>query len=151
MLQKGTTFTTLAPSPSTNLGVTELLPEVISIQKIDFVREQNTAGKNLSQLIFNYIRRNVQFNFFLGIKACQDVKDVLEMLKIKAVTKIRAYIIEQISKLRRPMTNYHMPQNALLKHKYIIKYFLEDMCVEKKIIYCNLFSDRSLNSYLPMK
>ncbi len=41
------------------------------------------------------------------------------MLKIKAITKIRAYVLEQISKLRKPMTNYHMPQNALLKHKYV--------------------------------
>lgn len=57
---------------------------------------------------------------FPGIKASQDVKDVLEKLKVKAVIKIRAYILEQISKLRKPMTNYHIPQNALLKHKCVI-------------------------------
>lgn len=57
--------------------------------------------------------------FVVGIKACQDVTDVLEMLKIKTITKIRAYILEQISKLRKPMTNYHIPQNALLKHKLV--------------------------------
>ncbi|XP_065203374.1 vacuolar protein sorting-associated protein 52 homolog [Planococcus citri] len=87
-------------------------------QKINFVREQNTAG----------------------IKACQDVKEVLEMLKIKAVTKIRAYIMEQISKLRRPMTNYHMPQNALLKHKSFFEFLLaNEIAVAHEI--CNEYVD----------
>ncbi|XP_065214394.1 vacuolar protein sorting-associated protein 52 homolog [Planococcus citri] len=87
-------------------------------QKINFVREQNTAG----------------------INACQDVKEVLEMLKIKAVTKIRAYIMEQISKLRRPMTNYHMPQNALLKHKLFFEFLLtNEIAVAHEI--CNEYVD----------
>lgn len=68
---------------------------------------------------------------FLGIKACEDVKDVLDMLKIKAVTKIRAYILEQISKLRKPMTNYHIPQNALLKYKFVL--------------FCSIFHNLSCN------
>jgi hypothetical protein len=51
------------------------------------------------------------------IKACHDVKDILEKLKIKAVTKVRAYLLEQIYKFRKPMTNYQVPQNTLLKYK----------------------------------
>lgn len=90
-------------------------------QKINFVQEQNSKGMMKvflhfsSPCIFSY--KNVKMCFNIGVKACQDVRDVLEMLKIKAITKIRAYILEQIFKLRKPMTNYHIPQNALLKHK----------------------------------
>jgi hypothetical protein len=50
-------------------------------------------------------------------KACHDVKDILEKLKVKAVTKIRAYLLEQVYKFRKPMANYQVPQNTLLKYK----------------------------------
>jgi hypothetical protein len=49
--------------------------------------------------------------------AYYDVKDVLEKLKIKAVTKIRAYLLEQVYKFRKPMANYQVAQNTLLKYK----------------------------------
>lgn len=52
-----------------------------------------------------------------GAKCCQDVKDVLQNLKLKAVTKIRAYLLEQVSKFRKPMANYQVPQNAMLKYR----------------------------------
>jgi Vps52 / Sac2 family. len=50
-------------------------------------------------------------------KACHDVKDILEKLKIKAVTKIRAYLLEQVYKFRKPMANYQVLQNTILKYK----------------------------------
>jgi hypothetical protein len=52
-----------------------------------------------------------------GTKACDDVRDIVEKLKVKAVTKIRAYLLEQVYKFRKPMTNYQVPQNTLLKYK----------------------------------
>lgn len=54
------------------------------------------------------------------VKSCNDVKDILEKLKIKAVTKIRSYLLEQISKFRKPMTNYQIPQRSILKYKYAV-------------------------------
>lgn len=87
-------------------------------QKISFVREQSSKG----------------------IKACEDVKDVLDMLKIKAVTKIRAYILEQISKLRKPMTNYHIPQNALLKYKCFFEFlYIHEITLAQEV--CNEYVD----------
>lgn len=56
-------------------------------------------------------------DFITETKAYYDVKDVLEKLKIKAVTKIRAYLLEQVYKFRKPMANYQVPQNTLLKYK----------------------------------
>lgn len=61
---------------------------------------------------------------FKEVKSCQDVKDDLEKLKIKAVSKIRAYLLEQISKFRKPMTNYQVPQNAMLKYKFFFEFAL---------------------------
>lgn len=56
-------------------------------------------------------------DFVTETKAYYDVKDILEKLKIKAVTKIRAYLLEQVYKFRKPMANYQVPQNTLLKYK----------------------------------
>ncbi|KAI5742699.1 hypothetical protein M8J77_010274 [Diaphorina citri] len=72
---------------------------------------------------------NIKINYlkeqsFSEVKSCQDVKDILEKLKIKAVTKIRSYLIEQISKFRKPMTNYQIPQNTMLKYKFFFEFAL---------------------------
>ncbi|KAJ8961203.1 hypothetical protein NQ318_008886 [Aromia moschata] len=63
---------------------------------------------------------------FKDTKSCQDVKDILEKLRIKAMSKIRAYLLEQISKFRKPMTNYQIPQNNLLKHKGHYEFLLSN-------------------------
>jgi vacuolar protein sorting-associated protein 52 len=48
-----------------------------------------------------------------------DVREALEHLRVKAVTKVRAFLLEQVYKLRKPMANYQVPQNNLLsKYKY---------------------------------
>ncbi|XP_015599149.1 vacuolar protein sorting-associated protein 52 homolog isoform X2 [Cephus cinctus] len=70
-------------------------------------------------------------------KSCQDVKEILEKLKIKAMSKIRTYILEQIYKFRKPMTNYQVPQNNMLKYKFFFEFVLanernvaEEICGE---------------------
>ncbi|XP_032530010.1 vacuolar protein sorting-associated protein 52 homolog [Danaus plexippus] len=73
-------------------------------QKLNFVKEQE----------------------FKETKACHDVKDILEKLKIKAVAKIRTYILEQIYKFRKPMANYQIPQNAMLKYKFFFEFILSN-------------------------
>uniref|UniRef100_A0A1B0CD66 Vacuolar protein sorting-associated protein 52 homolog n=1 Tax=Lutzomyia longipalpis TaxID=7200 RepID=A0A1B0CD66_LUTLO len=55
-----------------------------------------------------------------------DVREVLENLKIKAMTKIRTYLLEQIYKFRKPMTNYQVPQNAMLKYKFFFEFILSN-------------------------
>jgi len=62
----------------------------------------------------------ILLKYFLSVletRSCHDVREVLENLKLKAVEKIRAYLLEQISRFRKPMTNYQVPQNAMLKFK----------------------------------
>ncbi|KAJ8729382.1 hypothetical protein PYW08_000963 [Mythimna loreyi] len=87
-------------------------------QKLNFVKEQD----------------------FKETKACHDVKDVLEKLKIKAVSKIRAYILEHIYKFRKPMANYQIPQNAMLKYKFFFEFILaNERNVAQEI--CNEYID----------
>lgn len=87
-------------------------------QKLNFVKEQD----------------------FKETKACHDVKDVLEKLKIKSVAKIRAYILEQIYKFRKPMANYQIPQNAMLKYKFFFEFVLaNERNVAQEI--CNEYID----------
>lgn len=63
---------------------------------------------------------------FKESKAAQDVNEVLEKLKIKAMAKVRVYLLEQIYKFRKPMTNYQVPQNAMLKYKFLFKFILSN-------------------------
>ena len=63
---------------------------------------------------------------FKESKSAEDVGDVLEKLKIKAMTKLRTYLLEQVYKFRRPMTNYQVPQNAMLKYKFFFEFILSN-------------------------
>jgi vacuolar protein sorting-associated protein 52 len=59
-------------------------------------------------------------------KSAEDVGDILEKLKIKSMTKLRTYLLEQIYKFRRPMTNYQIPQNTMLKYKFFFEFILSN-------------------------
>lgn len=63
---------------------------------------------------------------FQESKSAQDVNDVLEKLKIKAMAKVRVYLLEQIYKFRKPMTNYQVTQNAMLKYKFFFEFTLSN-------------------------
>ncbi|XP_029821491.1 vacuolar protein sorting-associated protein 52 homolog, partial [Manacus vitellinus] len=61
---------------------------------------------------------------FRDTLACADVQHVLEKLKVKAVTKIREFVLQKIYSFRKPMTNYQIPQNSLLKYKFFYQFLL---------------------------
>ncbi|KAJ8335270.1 hypothetical protein SKAU_G00409090 [Synaphobranchus kaupii] len=56
--------------------------------------------------------------------ACSDIQDIVDRLKIKAVTKIREFILQKIYSFRKPMTNYQIPQNTLLKFRFFYQFLL---------------------------
>lgn len=85
------------------------------------VTEKEFVGQ-LNQL--NHKLNLVKELSFKDSKSVDDVKDVLIKLKIKAMSKIRTYLLEQIYKFRRPMTNYQVPQNTMLKHKFFFEFVL---------------------------
>lgn len=83
---------------------------------------------------------------FKEAKSSEDVKDVLEKLKIKAMSKIRQYLLEQIYKFRKPMTNYQIPQNAMLKNKFFFEFVLcNERLVGQEI--CNEYVDTMSKIY----
>ncbi|KAJ8687723.1 hypothetical protein QAD02_023517 [Eretmocerus hayati] len=96
---------------------------------------ENEFVNNLE--VLNHKISFVKEQSFKDTKACSDVKDILERLKVKAMTKIRAYLLEQIYKFRKPMTNFQVPQNNILKHKTFFEFILanerniaEEICSE---------------------
>ncbi|XP_051526785.1 vacuolar protein sorting-associated protein 52 homolog [Myxocyprinus asiaticus] len=66
--------------------------------------------------------------------ACSDIQDIVDCLKIKAVSKIREFILQKIYSFRKPMTNYQIPQNTLLKYRFFYKFLLaNERTVAKEI------------------
>ena len=76
--------------------------------------------------ILNHKINFVKEMSFKEAKSCNDVKDILEKLKVKAMAKIRTYLLEQIYKFRKPMTNFQVPQNNMLKHKLFFEFILSN-------------------------
>uniref|UniRef100_A0A8C0FZX2 Vacuolar protein sorting-associated protein 52 homolog n=1 Tax=Chelonoidis abingdonii TaxID=106734 RepID=A0A8C0FZX2_CHEAB len=68
----------------------------------------------------NYVKEQA----FRETMACTDVHNVLDRLKVKAVTKIREFVLQKIYSFRKPMTNYQIPQNALLKYRFFYQFLL---------------------------
>jgi hypothetical protein len=52
------------------------------------------------------------------------VRDVVEKLKIKAISKIREFHLEKINQFKKPMANYHIPQNQMLQFRFYYKFLL---------------------------
>lgn len=104
-------------------------------------KEFNTQLSNLNHKLS--LVKELQFK---EAKSSEDVKDVLEKLKIKAMSKIRQYLLEQIYKFRKPMTNYQIPQNAMLKNKFFFEFIL---CNERHVgqEICNEYVDTMSKIY----
>ncbi|GFO17731.1 vacuolar protein sorting-associated protein 52-like protein [Plakobranchus ocellatus] len=93
-------ITAILESPVTEDDFKEQLHELN--HKINFVKEQS----------------------FRDARACLDVKDILEKLKIKAIAKIREFLLQKIYAFRKPMTNYQIPQNTLLKFRIFNEFLM---------------------------
>uniref|UniRef100_A0A671PSY4 Vacuolar protein sorting-associated protein 52 homolog n=1 Tax=Sinocyclocheilus anshuiensis TaxID=1608454 RepID=A0A671PSY4_9TELE len=66
--------------------------------------------------------------------ACSDIQDIVDRLRIKAVSKIREFILQKIYSFRKPMTNYQIPQNTLLKFRFFYQFLLaNERTVAKEI------------------
>ena len=53
-----------------------------------------------------------------------DVGDVVDKLKIRSVSKIREFLLDKINLFKKPMTNYHIPQNTIIKFKFYYKFLM---------------------------
>ncbi len=48
-----------------------------------------------------------------------DVRDVVDKLKIKAISKIREFLLQRVYQFRKPLANYQMLQSQLLNYKSV--------------------------------
>ncbi|KAB5565312.1 hypothetical protein PHYPO_G00239700 [Pangasianodon hypophthalmus] len=94
LLVPSTMITVILDSPVTEQQFLEQLHELNN--KINFAKELS----------------------FRETLACTDIQDIVDRLKTKAVSKIREFILQKIYSFRKPMTNYQIPQNTLLKFFY---------------------------------
>jgi len=80
---------------------------------------------------------------FKEARSCGDIKDVLEKLKLKSVVKIRDFLLTKINAFKKPMANYQMPQNAMLKTRFFFEFLLahqRDVAKEIKDEYVDVLS-----------
>uniref|UniRef100_A0A667XP05 Vacuolar protein sorting-associated protein 52 homolog n=1 Tax=Myripristis murdjan TaxID=586833 RepID=A0A667XP05_9TELE len=106
----GAMISTILDSPVTEQDFLEQLHELNN--KINFAKELS----------------------FRETLACSDIQDIVDRLKIKAVSKIREFILQKIYSFRKPMTNYQIPQNTLLKYRFFYQFLLaNERTVAKEI------------------
>ena len=69
---------------------------------------------------------------------------VLTALRIKTLERIRLFLLQKLQQLKRPLANYQLPQNSLLKHKldrdeliiWLHNILINvDICIETSIIF----------------
>uniref|UniRef100_A0A1A9VCC6 Vacuolar protein sorting-associated protein 52 homolog n=1 Tax=Glossina austeni TaxID=7395 RepID=A0A1A9VCC6_GLOAU len=120
----------------------------VSEEMITIVMDTPVTEKDFcTQLnVLNHKLSLVKELSFKESKSTADVEDVLCKLRLKAMAKIRSYLLEQIYKFRKPMTNYQIPQNAMLKHKFFFEFILSnERQVAQEI--CNEYIDTMSKIY----
>jgi len=99
-----------------------VVPEEMIAVILDAPVTDEAFGKQLKHL-----EQKISFlkeQSFREARSCNDVNDVVEKLKIKAIAKIREYMLEKINMFKRPLANYYIPQDAMLKFKFYYKFLL---------------------------
>lgn len=61
---------------------------------------------------------------FRDAMSCNDVNQTLFGLKTKAIFKVREYVLRKIHDCRKYLSNYQVPQTALLKNKFFYQFLL---------------------------
>lgn len=99
-----------------------IVPEVMINHILDAPVTEESFLRNLARLDYkiNFAKEQA----FKDSRAFLDVRDVLEKLKIKAIAKIREFLIQKVFQFRKPMANYQIPQNAMLKYKMFYKFLM---------------------------
>lgn len=90
-------------------------------------REVNEAYLNslleLDQKITFYSKQNKEHK--QQVIALQETAPELEKLRIKATTKLRDFLMQRLGGLRKPMANYQVIQNTLIKFKHFNQFLMQ--------------------------
>ncbi|VBB30923.1 unnamed protein product, partial [Acanthocheilonema viteae] len=99
---------------------------VVSQNMIQIIVERDVGEREFLEQLHE-LQHKLQFlkaQEFRDAKATSDVHDVIENLKYKAMAKIREWLLLKISSLKKPLTNYQIPQGALLKNRFFYEFLL---------------------------
>ncbi|KAK6112916.1 Vps52 / Sac2 family protein [Brugia pahangi] len=99
---------------------------VVSQNMIQTIVERDVGEREFLEQLHE-LQHKLQFlkaQEFRDVKATSDVHDVIENLKYKAMAKIRKWLLLKISSFKRPLTNYQIPQGALLKNRFFYEFLL---------------------------
>ncbi|XP_046548964.1 vacuolar protein sorting-associated protein 52 homolog isoform X2 [Haliotis rubra] len=99
-----------------------VIPESMITHILDTSVTEREFLEQLHEL--NHKINFVKEQSFREARSCQDVKDILEKLKIKAIAKIREFLLQKIYSLRKAMANYQIPQNTMLKFRFFNEFLM---------------------------
>lgn len=99
-----------------------VIPETMITHILETAVTEDEFKEQLHEL--NHKINFVKEQAFRDARACGDVKDILEKLKIKALAKIREFLLQRIYSFRKPMANYQIPQNTLLKFRIFNEFLM---------------------------
>ncbi|XP_052789808.1 vacuolar protein sorting-associated protein 52 homolog [Mya arenaria] len=99
-----------------------VIPESMIKHILDTAVTEREFLEQLHEL--NHKINFVKEQSFRDAKSSLDVRDILEKLKIKAITKIREFLLQKINSFKKPMTNYQIPQNTMLKFRFFNEFLL---------------------------
>lgn len=67
------------------------------------------------------------------IKCFNDIHEILYKLKTKAITRIKEFILQKIYQFRKPMQNYQITQDILIKNRFFYEFLtLHDRTVARE-------------------
>jgi hypothetical protein len=91
----------------------------VSEHLIQHITDTPASEREFSEILHELDEKLKFLNLqsFHEYRSVFDVHDVLVKLKLKAVSKIREFLLSKIYLFRRPMANYQMLQNQLLNYK----------------------------------
>ncbi|XP_068071369.1 vacuolar protein sorting-associated protein 52 homolog isoform X2 [Danio rerio] len=108
----------------------------------DLVKEALKTGVDLRQYsrqVETELQQIEQASIKDYIKESQNIASLHNQITacdsiLEAVTKIREFILQKIYSFRKPMTNYQIPQNTLLKYRFFYQFLLaNERTVAKEI------------------
>ncbi|CAL4060629.1 unnamed protein product, partial [Meganyctiphanes norvegica] len=99
-----------------------MVPEVMIHHILNTPVTEDTFLQQLKAL--NEKSKFIKEQNFRDAHSCQDVQDIVDKLTVKAVSKIREYLLSKIYQFRKPLSNYQIPQNAMIKHRFFFEFLL---------------------------
>jgi len=99
-----------------------VVPETMILHILDTPVTERAFLEQLHEL--NHKINFVKQHAYHDTAACKDVQEVVEKLKFKAISKIREHLIQKIYSFRKPMSNYHLSQDSMLKTRFFYEFLL---------------------------